>query len=578
MRLSLRNRLLLPLVGVTCLGLLASGVASFFSSRQALSGNMEQLMQQLLTASGRQIDTWFGDRKVDVENWAAKPVFQTALLDSFMGKAARQSSVGELQQLLVKYPYYDSIVVLNTNGVAISASNTNIVEKLNVADLACFQQAMSGKTVMSGGMQSRVSGLPVLTLATPLQDKGQVKGVLLASLDLAAFQRNFVAPVKLLKQGYLFIYDRSGQVISHSDGSQILKMKLADQDWGKEMLQQKTGRIKYQQAGSANIACYEYLENLGCGLSVVEPESEFMEPIYHSAYLTLGIVTVSIVFSVVIILLVTRSITGPLQRMIQHLKATSSQVTVSSQQIAASSHSLAEGANEQAASLEETSASLEEMASITKKSAEEARLANEVLAQARTAGETGTREMSLMNTAMSDIKTAGDGISRIIKTIDEIAFQTNILALNAAVEAARAGDAGMGFAVVADEVRNLAQRSAQAARETATRIQEAIDKSERGLQICAQVDRSLLEIVEKVRQAATISETTAHSAEEQSKGIEQVNSAVVQMEKVTQANAAGAEEGAAAAEELNGEAGKLKNAVNELIALTTGEATESPAE
>lgn len=575
MKLSLRNRLLVPVLSVTCLSLLTAGTVSFFNSRQALRGNMEQLMQQLLTATGRQIETWFGDRKMDVENWASKPVFQTALLDSFMGKAARQSSVSEFQQLLVKYPYYESISLVNSNGLVLSSSNTNITDKLNIADRDYFQRAMSGKTVMSDVLVSRITGLPVLAVTTAVQDKGQVKGVLFAALDLAAFQRKFVAPVKLLKQGYVFIYDQKGQVLSHSDASLTMKMKLTESDWGKEMLQKKTGQIHYQLTGADNIASYEFIESLGYGLAVVEPEAEFMQPIYRSAYISLVVVSVSILVSVVIVLLVTRSITGPIQRMIQRLEATSGQVTASARQVAASSQSLAEGANEQAASLEETGASLEEMSSITKKSAAEALQAKDVLTQARTAGETGTREMAQMNAAMSDIKSASDGISRIIKTIDEIAFQTNILALNAAVEAARAGEAGMGFAVVADEVRNLAQRSAQAAKETADRIQEAIAKSERGLQICVQVDHSLLEIVEKVRRAAEISETSALSAEEQSKGIEQVNAAVAQMEKVTQTNAASAEEGASASEELNAEAKKLKRAVNELIALTTGSAVQS---
>ena len=174
--------------------------------------------------------------------------------------------------------------------------------------------------------------------------------------------------------------------------------------------------------------------------------------------------------------------------------------------MASSSQSLAEGASEQAASLEETSASLEEMAGLTRKSAEGALIAKELLMQTCVSGDAGSEAMQRMNTAMSEIKAASDGIGRIIKTIDEIAFQTNILALNAAVEAARAGEAGMGFAVVADEVRNLAQRSAQAARETATRIEEAVSKSERGLEICAQVDSSLKGIVQKVREAADIAQ------------------------------------------------------------------------
>ena len=167
------------------------------------------------------------------------------------------------------------------------------------------------------------------------------------------------------------------------------------------------------------------------------------------------------------------------------------QVTAAATQVSSSSQSLAQGASEQAASLEETSSSLEEMSGMTNRNAENATKANELARQARQAADTGASDMQAMSAAMNDIKTSSDDIAKIIKTIDEIAFQTNILALNAAVEAARAGEAGMGFAVVAEEVRNLAQRSAQAARETADKIEGAITKTGQGVQITEKVAKSL---------------------------------------------------------------------------------------
>ena len=168
-------------------------------------------------------------------------------------------------------------------------------------------------------------------------------------------------------------------------------------------------------------------------------------------------------------------------------------------------------------------------------------------------------------------KAAGDDIAKIIKTIDEIAFQTNILALNAAVEAARAGEAGMGFAVVADEVRNLAQRAAQSAKETAAKIENAVTKTALGVQISEKVAKSLQEIVEKARQVDTLAAEVASASKEQSQGIEQVNGAVAQMDKVTQTNAANAEESASASEELNAQAQTLKEAVTELLQLVDGD-------
>jgi len=248
----------------------------------------------------------------------------------------------------------------------------------------------------------------------------------------------------------------------------------------------------------------------------------------------------------------------------------SSQVSSAAAQVSTSSQSLAEGASEQAASLEETSSSLEEMASMTKRNAENAQKANDLAKQARAAADKGSTDMQTMSAAMEAIKVSSDDIAKIIKTIDEIAFQTNILALNAAVEAARAGEAGMGFAVVADEVRNLAQRSAQAAKETAAKIEGAITKTGQGVEISSKVVQTLNDIVTKVRQVDELIAEVASASREQTQGITQVNTAVGQMDKVTQSNAANAEESAAAAEELNAQAATMKQSVNELLQLVGG--------
>ncbi len=248
----------------------------------------------------------------------------------------------------------------------------------------------------------------------------------------------------------------------------------------------------------------------------------------------------------------------------------SSQVTAAASQVSAASQSLAEGASEQAASLEETSSSLEEMASMTKRNAENAASAKELSSQTRQTAESGNTSMEEMRGAMGAIKDSSNDISKIIKSIDEIAFQTNILALNAAVEAARAGEAGAGFAVVAEEVRNLAQRSAQSAKETASKIEVAIHNSDRGVQISEKVAQFLHEILEKVRRVDELVGEIATASHEQSQGIGQLNTAVGQMDKVTQANSASAEETASAAEELNAQALSLRESVAELRQLVGG--------
>ena len=269
---------------------------------------------------------------------------------------------------------------------------------------------------------------------------------------------------------------------------------------------------------------------------------------------------------------VSRSVT----RISQNLAEGANQVGSAVGQVSAASQTLAEGSSEQAASLEETSSSLEEMASMTKRNSENAQKANELAKQARNAADKGVGDMETMNQAMEAIKASSDDIAKIIKTIDEIAFQTNILALNAAVEAARAGEAGMGFAVVADEVRNLAQRSAQAAKETAAKIEGAITKTGQGVEISRKVAESLNEIVAKARQVDELAAEVAGASREQTSGISQINVAVGQMDKVTQSNAANAEESAAAAQELNAQANVMRESVAELMQLVGGHQTGAP--
>ena len=185
-----------------------------------------------------------------------------------------------------------------------------------------------------------------------------------------------------------------------------------------------------------------------------------------------------------------RFVNRPLGQAIARIEAASQQTASEAGEISAASQTLAEGASEQAASLQETSASLEEMSSMTKRNADNAQNAKTTAVQARDSADAGAEQMKTLLAAMDSIKNASENITKILKNIDEIAFQTNILALNAAVEAARAGEAGAGFAVVADEVRNLAQRCAAAAKETAVKIEDSVKKSQQGALISADVAKS----------------------------------------------------------------------------------------
>ena len=264
---------------------------------------------------------------------------------------------------------------------------------------------------------------------------------------------------------------------------------------------------------------------------------------------------------------IVRGINKVLTQAVIELGEGAEQVSSASGQVSGSSQSLAQGASEQAASLEETSASSEEMSSMTRKNAENSQQAAVLMNAVSQRVTEANRTLADMTTSMQEIGASSGKISKIIKVIDEIAFQTNILALNAAVEAARAGEAGMGFAVVAEEVRSLAQRSAQAAKDTAALIEDSILKSGEGSRKLGEVAGSIHAITEGAGKVKTLVDEVEASSKEQAQGIEQISKAVAQMDTVTQRTAANAEESASASEELNAQSQALMAVVEQLQAL-----------
>lgn len=346
----------------------------------------------------------------------------------------------------------------------------------------------------------------------------------------------------------------------------ILSLSRAATNATASALVYQTARTELDPAARAYVEGMDRVEDQVTKESSQSAETTFAAVRSANLGLLVGLAG-ALALGLVLGLAIVRNTTRVLRDVSGSLGMGADQVASAAGQVATASQSLAEGASEQAASLEETSSSLEEMASMTKRNAENSQKVNELSKQTRAAAEKGSSDMKDMVGAMDTIKASSDEIAKIIKTIDEIAFQTNILALNAAVEAARAGEAGMGFAVVAEEVRHLAQRCALAAKETATKIEGAIGRTSQGVQISARVAKALDEILVRVRQVDELATEVASASNEQSQGVAQVNLAVSQMDTVTQSTAANAEESASAAEELSAQARGMKASVAELLTL-----------
>ncbi len=369
------------------------------------------------------------------------------------------------------------------------------------------------------------------------------------------------------KSWELFEKIKAAQSLARDLNNQVVELGLADK--GSEALDLMNSKAR--PAVRKWLDAVDELNNHQHDRNAMRYE-ETQKAYDHARLVMLSTGAIAVLLAGLIAFLITRSIVGPLNRVIAGLTDGSDQVSSAASQVSSSSQSLAEGTSEQSASLEETSSSLEEMSSMTKQNADHANQAKAMMSEANQIVEKVDHHMKDMAGAVAEITRSSEETGKIIKTIDEIAFQTNLLALNAAVEAARAGEAGAGFAVVADEVRNLAMRASDAAKNTSNLIENTIKAVRKGNELTNATQEAFKENAEISKKIGQLVEEIATASEEQSHGITQVNSAVSEMDKVTQSTAANAEESAAAAEELNAQAEQMKVYVGDLGAVVGGSA------
>ncbi len=302
---------------------------------------------------------------------------------------------------------------------------------------------------------------------------------------------------------------------------------------------------------------------------------EMNERMTAYSLVTLAVLALSVLVSFLTSARLQRQVSDPLRTVMEGLDDSAQQMTSSSSQISTASQQLAEGASESASSLEETSSSLEEMASMTRQNADSATRAKKLMEETQSTVTRGNQCVSETLDAMREMNESAQKVSKILKTIEEIAFQTNLLSLNAAVEAARAGEQGRGFAVVAEEVRSLAQRSSAAAKDTAALIEENARRAAQGLKVSVESGKALTLSVDQSKKVSGLIEEIAVASEEQSRGIQEINGAVAQMDKVTQRNSANSEELSSFSEEMSAQSKGLREMVGGLLQVLNGASKNS---
>ncbi len=567
-QMNIRQKLIVSIIP-TIIGVIAIlSIIFYYTALNSILDIQKNNMAVIVSKTCNEVSGWLADCEHSALTYSRTAVFKAA---------CRGENMAEAQKRLIIYhkdsPIYENIFLADANGKLFMDSIGGKSVGVELSKLPGFKmnldKAREGRIWIGNVGASPATGRPVCLITAPIMVDGKLVGIVGTPVELTAFYDRFVKS-RIGKSGYLFMVDSNGLIFAHPDKASILKTRVSDFDWGKKMLEDKTGSLIYKYQGVDKFTFFSNKNKKGWFVAATVPENELIQSLRRIGYLSAigGLAAVFII--VFLVWLVTRSAFRVIRKNAEGLMESSIQILSASGHVSSASQQLAEGASEQAAAIEEISSSLEEMSSMTKQNAVNANETNRVMESVGHVISTATTSMGRLDSSMIEISKASEEIAKIIKTIDEIAFQTNLLALNAAVEAARAGEAGAGFAVVADEVRNLAMRAAEAAKNTADLIEGTVKKIKDGTDTVGKTKAVFAQLSTSTgKMGEFVGEITAASLE-QAQGIEQISRAVNETDRVVQQNAANAEESASSSEEMSAQAEQMKQFVDHLVILVGG--------
>jgi methyl-accepting chemotaxis protein len=322
MKLSLRNKFLLPTLLLLIIGMSVVTAVSYIMSRKALQESMINQIIQQAESTANFIDSWIEDHTLDVVNWGEQKIYQTAVKDSFVGKAARKPATSQLTTLQHDYPGYEDIHVVTTGGEVVVSSTPELVGATNVGSHPYFQNASNGNVTVSDVMKSDVTGNPVFMISAPIKENDAIIGVLVGIIDLNYINEQFLETNKVGKSGYAYMYTADGRVIAHPERSKILNENITSYEFGRHMLERGEGSLAYTWEGTEKLECFKKLRKMDWTIGLVALPEELFIPIKNIRNINFVMTILVLLLSIVITLFVVRSALKP----IKHLAKTAEQL------------------------------------------------------------------------------------------------------------------------------------------------------------------------------------------------------------------------------------------------------------